>query len=348
MADAPAADRTLVPPGELEELVRGVLLKREGISEATAARVARSLVAANLAGHDSHGVLLLPYWLDLVESGQIRLDAEPRVVDDHGALVRLDGGLGFGPLTCDLAVELALERAPEYGVCCVVARNANHIGRVGEYTERLANEGIVALMLVNCQGSGQMVPPVGGRERRLTNNPVSFAAPGAGGPLLFDVALTVVAEAKVWLAQARGESVPEGWILDSDGRPSTNPDDLFEGGALLPVGGHKGYALMVLVDVIAGILSGGGVCREDAPEHFSNAFVLVAIDTRKLVGEGEWKAEAEVLESYVKSATPVSDEVPIMLPGEPELASAAARRASGIPIEASTWATLRELAERPA
>lgn len=335
----------VVRPEELEQLVAAVVRALDAPAE-TAQCVARSLVAANLAGHDSHGVLLLPYWAELIERGQIRVDAEPRIVDDNGAVVRLDGGFGFGPVTADLAVQIALERARSTGVCCVTARNANHIGRVGEYTERLAREGVVALMLVNCQGSGQMVAPVGGRDRRLTNNPISFAAPGHEEPLLFDVALSVAAEAKVWLARARGQEMPEGWIVDRNGNPTTDPEDLFDGGSLLPMAGHKGYGLMVLVDAVAGILSGGGVCRPDPPEDFSNAFVIVAIDTRAVVSEAEWREQANVLTSYVKSSQRQSEDAEIMLPGEPELTTAAARRTAGIPIEASTWAALGELAER--
>ncbi|MEA2180243.1 MAG: hypothetical protein QOG77_3540 [Solirubrobacteraceae bacterium] len=321
-----------------------------GAPEPIADRVASSLVAANLAGHDSHGALLLPYWAELVDRGQIRVDALPEVVLDRGAVVTIDGRFGFGPVAGQMAVEVASERARAHGVSCVLARNVNHVGRLGEFTSALAERNQVALMLVNCQGSGQLLAPFGGVERRLTNNPVSIAAPGGTDPVLLDMALSVAAEAKVWLAKARGQRIPEDWVVDAAGRPSTEPDDLFAGGALLPLGGraggHKGYGLIVLVDIIAGILSGGGVCRPDAPEDFSNAFALFTLDVGPVCDEDAYAAELGRLRGHVMSATPAPGVDEILFPGDTEARARAARTAAGIPIEAGTWAQLGELAQR--
>lgn len=321
-----------------------------GAPPAIAARVAQSLVSANLAGHDSHGALLMPYWAELVERGQIRPDAEPDVVLDRGAVAVVDGRFGFGPVTGHAAVDLARERAREHGVSCVLARNANHIGRLGEFTSALAEAGQVALLLVNCQGSGQLLAPFGGVERRLTNNPVSIAAPAGADPVLLDMALSVAAEAKVWLAKARGQEIPGEWVVDAAGRPTTNPDDLFGGGTLLPLGGraggHKGYGLIVLVDIIAGILSSGGVCRPDAPEDFSNAFALFSLDVGPLCDEATYATELGRLRSYVTEATPAPGFGEILFPGDSEARARASRSAAGIPIEDATVRQLAELAER--
>jgi uncharacterized oxidoreductase len=339
----------VVAPPELERWLTAITAGL-GASEAVAERVGRSLVSANLAGHDSHGALLLPYWAELVGRGQIRVDAAPEVVLDRGAVVSLDGGFGFGPVVAHEAVALARDRARAHGVACVLARNANHIGRLGEFTSALAEAGQIALLLVNCQGSGQLLAPFGGVERRLTNNPISLAAPGDTDPVLLDMALSVAAEAKVWLAAARAEPIPSDWIVDSEGRPSTTPADLFAGGALLPLGGraggHKGAGLIVLVDIIAGILSGGGVCRPDAPEDFSNAFALFSLDVAPLIDGPGYAAQLGLLRGHVTSATPAPGVDSILFPGDSEARARSQRSADGIPIEASTWAQLGELARR--
>jgi uncharacterized oxidoreductase len=332
----------VAPADELRAYARDLLLG-VGSPEAVAARVAEGLVSANLAGHDSHGVQLVPYYAELVASGQIRLDVETEVVVDRGAVVVLDGKYGFGHVVGMEAVALATERAREHGVACVLGRNANHLARLGEYTWALAEAGLASILLVNCQGGEQLVPPFGGAEPRLTNNPVSFCAPAGTHPALVDMALSVAAEAKVWLAAARGVAIPEGWIVDGDGNPTTDPTDLGRGGMLLPVGAHKGYALIVLVDILAGILSGGGACRADPPEVFSNAFLLVAVDVEPLRPRAEYDREVEALRSHVKTAPSAG---PILFPGEFELESATRREREGIPIEPRTWEALAELARR--
>lgn len=341
-------DAVLIEPALLVRYAAEILCGL-GARDADAARVAESLVAANLAGHDSHGVLLLPYYAELITRGQIRLDAETAVLLDHGAVTVLDGRFGFGQVAGAMATTLAIARGREHGVACVLARNVNHVARLGEYTSAVADAGLAALLLVNCQGSGQLLAPFGGIERRLTNNPISIAAPGDTHPLLLDMALSVAAEAKVWLAKARGETLPPGWILDGEGRESTDPDDLFAGGTLLPVGGpaggHKGYGLIVLVDVLAGILSGGGVCRPDSPADFSNAFLLIALDVGALASRDHYLSELRVLRDHVTSSRRADGVKEILLPGDVEAASAR-RRAEGIPIERSTWQALADLARQ--
>lgn len=264
--------------------------------------------------------------------------------------MRLNGGLGFGPVTAHFACREVAERAQKHGVACVVARDANHIGRLGEYTATLADQGFVSLLFVSCQGSGQLLAPVGGVERRLTNNPISIGAPGTTHPVLLDMALSVAAEAKVWLAKARGEPIPDDWILDAHGDPSSDPDALFDGGVLLPLGGrrggHKGYGLIVLVEILAGVLSGGGVCRPDAPADFSNAFMLIALDIGALVREEEYARDVETLREHVCSSQRCDGVDRILLPGDHEAAAAEARAAGGIPIDWDTWSQLGALGDR--
>lgn len=320
-----------------------------GAKPVHAARVARSLVEANLVGHDSHGVQLLLYYEELIGKGDIAVAAEPKIVADEGNMALIDGQFAFGQVVGEAAVKLGLERVEQHGLAAVVARNASHIGRLGEYTAMVADAGNIGCLLVNFQGGDQRVVPHGGRDRRLSNNPISFAVPGPDGPIVLDIALSVIAEAKVWLAKARGASLPEGAIIDSEGRPTTDPDAFLQGGALLPLGGaaggHKGFGLIVLVDLIVGALSGGGLCTSP-DSQFSNAFVIVIIDPNVFATGRDRAPEVAAFSSYVKSARLVPGASPVMLPGEPESRARAERIAKGIPIELATRSALAELAKR--
>lgn len=322
------------------------VLSALGAPHEHAASVADSLVASNLAGHDSHGIVLLPLYARFVRAGRIRPAARPELALDRGAVATLDGRHGFGQVAGRAAAGLAVERAREHGVACVLGRNAGHLGRLGEYTAAVARAGLAAILLCNLQGGAQRLAPFGGRDRRLSNNPVSLAAPGGADPLVVDIALSVAAAGRVRLAKARGERVPAGWLLDSEGRPSTDPGDLDADGLLVPLGGldaaHKGYGLIVLVDVLAGLLSGGGVCRPDAGDS-ANAFLLVAIDPGPLAAPERYRSGLETLASYLKSARRLPGVDEILLPGEPEARTARRRAREGIPLEPATWRALAGL-----
>jgi uncharacterized oxidoreductase len=262
----------------------------------------------------------------------------------------LDGRAGWGQSIARRATDLAAERARQFGVACVLARNTGHVGRLGDHTTRLAEAGCAGMMLVSFQGGDQQLAPYGGFDRRLTNNPISLAAPGGDGPtVLLDMALSVIAGGKVMLALARGEQLPEGAIVDAEGNPSRDPADFLSdgriaGGLLLPIGGHKGYGLIVLTEIIAGVLSGGGTVRHGGPERSSNALCLVALDVEPLVERGRYGAELDALRAWIKSSRTREGVAEIFLPGEPEHATAERRRIDGIAIERPTWDALAALA----
>lgn len=313
-----------------DRLVRWVtaLLETHGTPAHGAERVATALVDADRCGHRSHGVRQLPYYLEQIERGELFPAADPVVIERRGGLARLDGRRGFGQLVGERATELATSAAPEHAVAAVAVREANHLGRLGAYTERMAEAGLVGILLVNNQGADQQVAPFGSAERRLTNNPISIGVPG---PAVLDIALSVAAEGRIHHAHERGETVPAGWILDSRGAPSRAPEAYLAGGSLLPIGGteggHKGYGLIVLVELLVGLLTLGGICGpEERP--FSNAFVLVGIDPgadarntylEQLPGFVEW----------VKSARLLPGRGEMLMPGEPE----SRRRAATTEIE---------------
>jgi LDH2 family malate/lactate/ureidoglycolate dehydrogenase/glyoxylase-like metal-dependent hydrolase (beta-lactamase superfamily II) len=321
------------------ELV-GALGARAGDAE----RVAAALVDADLCGHRSHGVRQLPYYAGQVQAGEIDVRAELEIVLDAPGLLVLDGHRGFGQVIAADVVRIAAARAREHELAALAVRNAGHIGRLGEYTERLAAEGLVAMLFVSAQGADQQIAPYGGLERRLTNNPLSLAVPGPEFPIVLDMALSEVAESRVLHAAAIGAEIPAGWVLDADGRPSTRPEDYLEGGSLVTLGAgagsHKGYSLIVLLELIVGLLASVALCGPAAPP-FSNAFVLIAISRRDAAQAR--RREVAKLIAWIKSARRRDGASEILIPGELEHRR---RRAAGgvVALDTVTVAELDDLA----
>jgi N-acyl homoserine lactone hydrolase len=332
-----------VAAGELRGHVAG-LVRALGGRARDAERVAAALVDADLCGHRSHGVRQMPYYAGQVHEGEIDVAAEVETVLDTPGLMVLDGHRGFGHVVAAEVAERTAARARGQRVAAVAVRNANHIGRMGEYTEMLAAQGQAGILLVTAQGADQQIAPFGGIDRRLSNNPLSLAVPGPEYPIVLDMALSEAAESRVMHAADLGVAVPQGWVLDAAGRPSTNPRDYLAGGSLLPVGAaagsHKGYSLIVLLELIVGLLAAVSFCGPASPP-FSNAFVLIAID---LAGaEAERTPEVADLTAWIKSARRRAGE--IVLPGE--LEARRRRQADGVvALDAVTVAQLDDLAEQ--
>jgi LDH2 family malate/lactate/ureidoglycolate dehydrogenase/glyoxylase-like metal-dependent hydrolase (beta-lactamase superfamily II) len=320
------------------------LLAALGARAADAEQVASALVDADLCGHGSHGVRQLPYYADQVQRGEIDPAACPRTVLDRSVLSVLDGRRGFGHVIAADAAGLVAERAREHGIAAVAVRNANHIGRLGGYTEIVAGRGQAAILLVSAQGADQQVAPFGGIDRRLSNNPLSIAAPGPVHPIVLDMALSEAAESRVLHAAELGVQVPDGWVLDAGGRPSRDPSDYLAGGSLLPVGAaagsHKGYSLIVLLELVVGLLAGVAFCGPATPP-FSNAFVLIAIELEPAARARA--PELAQLIAWIKSARR-HDGGEILVPGE--LEHRCRHAADGmVALDAVTVAALDRLAQ---
>lgn len=310
--------------------------------------VAAALAGANLAGHDSHGIIRIEQYAKMVESGEIVPGAPTTVVRETPAVALLDGGWNFGPVVAHRAIGLAIRKAREVGSGTVSVRNSNHLGRLGEYTLRAAQEGFLCFAAVNNHGRGNLVAPFGGSDGRLATNPLSFACPGPERPILVDITTSVVAEGKVRVMRNAGKPVPEGWIIDNQGRPSTDPNDLYSSprGAILPFGGpvgHKGFALGIMVDLLAGALSGGG-CSQSATARLGNAMYFHVLGIETLVPRDEFLEQVSTLEQYVKASPPAPGVEEILMPGEPELRMEARRRREGISIDEETWRQFAESA----
>ncbi len=314
----------------LQELAREIL-DHAGASPTNAAIVADSLVEANLRGHDSHGVLRLTRYTTFVEEGRLDPKAEPDAIRTRGATLVIDGRRGFGQVAARLAVAELIECARQYGVASAAVRDANHVGRLGEWVEALADEGLVGFAFCNADPT---VAPFGGKERRLGTNPFAWAVPRRvpHPALVMDWSTATMAEGKVAVARASGEAVPEGVLVDANGNASTDPNAFYDGGALLPFGAHKGSGLSVMIQIAGGALGATGVFGGAGAGD--NGLVVVALDPTAFTEDFEDQSEA-LCEALAADG--------VLVPGEIEQRTRAQRVRDGIPLPAETWSELQGL-----
>lgn len=324
------------------------VLAAAGAPPSHGSAVADHLAGSNLVGHDSHGVHRLLQYVGAIEQGGIDPKATPRTVRDSPTTALLDAPAVFGQVAGLAATDLAIFKARAGGAAVVGVRNANHIGRAGFYALKMATAGLVGQVFCSGRGAG-IVAPWGGTTPLLSTNPIAVAVPTAGDPIVLDCTTSVTAEGKVRVARFAGKELPPGQILDRAGRPSTRPEDLYDGGSMLPLGGgmgHKGYGMSVIVDLVGALLAGGHAGGARGRGEFSNNFTLWAADPDALVGRAAMEELQEEYFALLKSSArkPGVDE--ILLPGEPELRTAAARRRDGLPLDPGTVSQLDELAAR--
>jgi uncharacterized oxidoreductase len=322
------------------------ILASAGVPEYEAQIVARSLVQSNLLGHDSHGVIRIPQYVNNVRTGLTTAGAAIRTVQEAPAMAVLDGGWGFGQVVARHAAELAIAKARQHTVGVVTAYHCNHVGRLGEYVEIAAQAGMLALATVNNHGQGRLLAPFGAKSGRLSPNPIAFGAPRPGDvPFLMDLTPSVVPEGKVRVKRNRGEPLPPGWVQDAEGRPTTDANALYAGGSLLPLGGpvgHKGFALALMVEILSGALGGAGVSRPN-PERGGNGLFYAAINPDSFLPRKQFLGEMTVLAEHVKSSPPIDGAGEVLLPGEPEFRTRATRLREGIDVEVETVRQIIEI-----
>jgi uncharacterized oxidoreductase len=315
-----------------------------GCREAEAERVGHYLVEANLVGHDSHGVIRVPYYVRWLGEGKVRANQELKVVFENDVLVIADGQRGFGQVMGEGAMRLGVARASRQGVAVVALRNSGHLGRIGDWAEAAARAGKVSLHFVNTSGAGILVPPHGGINRRLSANPIAAGVPVEGGPpLIVDISTSAIAEGKLKVALNKGAVVPDNCIIDAQGRPTNDPRVFYADppGAILPFGGHKGYALGMLAEVLAGALTGGG-CSDPRETRVLNSMFTVVMDPAFFQADGAFAAEVRRFIDFVRSATPAAPGGEILMPGEPEERTRRKRLAEGIDLDETTWGQIAE------
>lgn len=343
-----AARQVTVPPEPLQAFTTAVL-QAAGTPADIAAEVSQHLVGANLAGHDSHGVQRLPWYVESVVRGTLDAGARPEIVEQRHACALFDAHRGFGHYAAKVAVNWALDQAPQYGLASAAIRRCGHIGRVGEYAEAAVARGFLAMVTVGSAGpSASWTPPFGGRGHFLGTNPWSLGAPAGPVPFVYDAATTTVAEGKVQLARARGAELKPDCVVDRDGRPTTAPQDLYDGGSMVPLGahvaGHKGYGLG-LASALFGALSQAANPAEDAEGSDLGGVWMLVVDPAAFGDAGVYRARAERNLAAVKRVPPAPGFSEVLVPGEPEARSRRGR-AAGIPIPEPTFDALSEVGRR--
>ena len=331
----------------LRAFVRAVV-ERGGSSAREAQLVAHNLVEANLTGHDSHGVGMLPRYIDNLLAGGLKANQQLAISTDHGALITLDGRAGYGQVMGHDAMALGIERARTHGVAVLGLHNAHHIGRIGHWAEQCLDAGLVSIHFVNVI-SEPIVAPFGGSDGRFVTNPMCVGLPVKGqDPIVLDFATSRIAMGKVRVAHNMGKSVADGILIDEAGRPTNDPGTMFREphGALLPFGEHKGYGLAVACEILAGALSGGITLHaRPSPHAIINHMLSFIVDADRLGGAAHLAAEARAFADWVKASPPVGDAA-VMLPGDPERNWRRQRNAEGVPIDATTWAQLLQAGTR--
>ena len=319
-----------------------------GSTQAEADQVATNLVMANLMGHDSHGVGMLPRYVDAVLEGGLSPNTPVKTLLDAGALLSLDGQRGYGQVVGEQAMQMAIERAQQHGSCIMALGNAHHLGRIGHWAEMAVARGLVSIHFVNVL-SRPIVAAWGGGDGRFGTNPCCIGVPIEGkAPFILDFATSRVAQGKMRVAHNEGRAVEAGLLIDEGGMPTTNPGvvvvpqaaGLF--GALLPFGEHKGYGLAVACELLGGALTGGGAWHRQADDKRAvlNGMLTILIDPAKLGTQAALQAEAVAFVDWLKASPAQAGFDGVQIAGEPERATRAQRERDGIDIDDTTWAEI--------
>jgi len=335
------------------------IFERAGCDGDEARRIGHYLTEANLTGHDSHGVARVPRYVDWLKEGRVEAGKSVSAIVDTPAITVLDGHYGFGQTVGPQAVRIGIAKAKQHGLAAVALRKAGHLGRIGDFAEMAAAEGLVSIHFVNVVGS-ILVAPYGGVDRRLSTAPYCIGVPRPGAPpLLLDFATSLVAEGKVLVASMGGKPIPPDALISPDGTKSGDPailygpyasgpgtrDPMNGPGAIRAFGEHKGSGLAFMCEILGGALTGAGTTGPD--KRFCNGMMSFYIDPKVVDPDGFFPAECTDYVAYYKSARPVEDGGEVLVPGETELRSRSKKLRDGVPLSDGTWdaiaATAREV-----
>lgn len=327
------------------------LLAAGGLDQQEAALVGTSLVAANLRGHDSHGVMRIPYYLDELTKGNVKAGAEFTVTKETPTALVCDGHWGFGQTQGQRLTERLIEKARSASVAVGSLVRSSHVGRLGEYCELAAQAGLVSMIMVNTHGCSRRVAPPGGKVSRLGTNPLAIGVPRGDAPLVLDFGTSATAEGKVRVKKIAGQKCPDGWLIDCEGKPTNDPASLYANpaGTILPMGGdqaYKGFGLGLMVEIFAGALSGGVCIREVPINQNGNCMFMILLNPGGLGGADHFATEVKNLAEFVVSCPRIEGVKEILLPGDPERRTLAARTSQGIPLDDGNWNELVKLGDK--
>ncbi|MBT3700469.1 MAG: malate/lactate/ureidoglycolate dehydrogenase [Alphaproteobacteria bacterium] len=346
----------MIIPAKSLSLFVAKIFEKNGVSAEESERIGRRLVSANLTGHDSHGVIRVPRYVNWLLDGTLVRGQNVSVVSDNGTIAVLDGHNGFGQSVGEQAVQYGIDKAKEHGVGIIGLRNAGHLGRIGDWAEMAVDAGLISLHFVNVAGS-LLVAPFGGIERRMSTNPVTIGVPrGDEPPLILDFATSIVAEGKVLVASKGGKALPDNALVGPDGVVTGDPKALYgEGdairaydnrageGAIRAMGDHKGSGLALMCEILAGALTGGGCAGPDKPK-IQNGMLSIYLSIEQFGSADAFSAEVRQYLEFFSDTKPADPDQPVLMPGEPEQAKRKDRGANGIELPDETWASIMEAA----
>ncbi|RZJ06784.1 MAG: Ldh family oxidoreductase, partial [Haliea sp.] len=346
MTDPKPNSSLLVPVDDLQAFVAGSFVQA-GLSPADAQVMASSVVTADLRGTHSHGVIRLPFLIDRLLKGGAKRQPDIRIVSEAPATALVDGDQALGAITATRAMEIAVAKAKTQGVGMVTARNSDFLGTCAHYAMMALPHDMIGICWTN--GFPGMAP-AGGRSNTIGNNPIAFAAPSlTHGPIVLDMALSVAAGGRIRVAAKNGEKIPTDWLVDSEGRPTDDPNALTAGGALLPLG-YKGYGLAVFGEILCGALTGSRMLSEipawfkDTASDIGNGHLHIAIDISKFVDPETFKQRVDVMVGMLKATPLMPDVREILMPGERAWRTQQSQQTNGIPVPEPVAADLRKLA----
>jgi uncharacterized oxidoreductase len=335
-----------------EPLTRAIeAIALAGGSEAREARiVAGNLVTANLTGHDSHGVGMMPRYVESLAEGGLIANQHPRMVMDGGAMISLDGNKGYGQVIGLEAMEIGIARAQEHGVCVMALAYAHHLCRIGQWAEQAVDAGLISLHFTNVI-SRSIVAPHGGADARFGTNPVTVGIPIPDEPpFILDMATSAVAQGKIRVAHNKGEKVSPDWLIDDAGNPTADPKygvvEPF--GALRTFGLHKGYGLAVACELLGGALTGGGTWHsgDRSQKRIWNGMLTILIDPRRLGTGDAFASETSAFLAFLRASPPAPGTDRVRIAGDPEREMRARRERDGIPVDDTTWEEILKAGEK--
>lgn len=321
-----------------------------GSSAVEGDKVAIQLIEANLRGHDSHGVGMIPQYIANARARTLTPNATAKIVSETDVITVVDGGFGYGQVIGEQVMNIGIAKAKKAGVALIALRNSHHLGRIGGWAEQCAAAGLASMHYTSTVGSGPSVAPFGGTDSRFGTNPFTCGVPVDGDePIILDMATSRLPIGKIRVAHNKGEKIVEGALLDAKGNHTTDPGAFFRQprGTLLPFGEHKGYALALIVELFAGALTNGLLAYrgEDIPKCIVNNMLSVIIDPKALGDAQQYYRDVRAMTEFVKASPPGAGTDRVMVPGDPERRSRARRLAEGIPIDAETWRAIGAAAQ---
>lgn len=335
---------------KIKEIAKKLFLKA-GASEKEAEIVAEELTEASLMGLDSHGIMRIAQYLEQIKEGLIKPNIPINIIyETHNSAV-VDCNWNFGMVCARIMTDIVIEKANKNNIAVAASRHCNHIGRLGSYTQRVAQAGLFGFAAVNSSRHGHFVAPFGGAEGRLATNPLSYAVPTKGDPILLDMSTSMVSEGKIRLLMQQGKELPENCILTSEGRPTNIPEEFYKPkkGTILPFGGelgYKGFGLGILVEILGSTLSGVALTPDGEKDEYINGFFIMAINPKIFGIENEIIIEnMKILKGYIKSAKPAQGSKGIFMPGEIDFAMRAERLTGGIEVADETWKQIVDAAK---